>query len=154
MQAGEGVTADPETWDEVYKAAAKFAYDQIKKDLAPVYHQVQKLQKTNLERLLDDNCHGWREYEDEMMANLKLHPTLVNNPEQLYQLSVPPEVLESKAMQQALKKLQTKAAASKTSGVSTTTKKPEAGLPDKPMSFDEAVKFAQVKIAEEGLKPP
>lgn len=89
-----------------------------------------------------------------MMDNLRRHPTLVNDPIQLYRLSVPTEVLESRAMQKALKRMEDKVKGTQVSGGSTTTRKAPAGVPDKAVSFDEAVKYAEQKLAEEGIQKP
>ena len=145
---------DPQSWEDVFSVAEKRAYDKVLKDLRPMLGEVQQMKKTNLEGYLDNNVPDWRQYEDEMMDTLREHPTLVKDPIKLYKLSLPPEVLESRATQKALKKLQEKAESSQIGGKSTTTKKAPTGYPDKAMSFDDAVKFAQQKMAEEGIRPP
>jgi hypothetical protein len=119
----------------------------------PVLSGMTELRKSNLERYLDDNAPDWRTYEDDMTANLKKHPSLVNDPLTLYRLSVPPEVLESKAVQKALKKMEDKGHAAKVSGASSTTRKPQEGLPDGPISFDDAVRIAKARLAQEGVRP-
>lgn len=144
---------EPQNWDEVLTKAEQRAYDRIKQDLGPVFNQVKELRESNLERFMDDNFSDWRLHEDEMMQNLKSHPTLVNNPTALYRMSVPPEVLESRATQAALKKLQTKAEGSRTSGASTTKHK-EMAMPDKSLSFQEAVEFAKKQVAAKGIAKP
>ena len=144
---------EPQTWDEVYDTATKRALGILREEFAPILQQVGKLRETNLEKFMDDNFTDWRMYEDDMMAKLKVHPSLANDPSALYQLSVPPEVLESRATQAALKKLQTKAEGSRTSGASTTKIKPD-DLPDKPMSFNESVAFAKKRLQAQGIKPP
>ena len=151
--AKEGeATQEPQTWDEVYKTAEDRAYNRIKEELGPMFKEVKELKESNLEKFMDDNFTDWRTYEDKMMANLKSHPSLVSDPGALYRMSVPPEVLESRATQTALKKLQSKAEGSKTSGGSTTKAKP-MDEPDKPLSFQEAVEFAKKKLASEGIAP-
>ena len=142
---------EPKTWDEVLSKAEDRAYDRLRNEFGPVLQQVGQLRETNMERMLDDSCPDWRQHEDAMMGNLKAHPTLVNNPEMLYRMSVPSEMLESRATQAALKKLQTKVKGS-TTGASTTKVAP-GGMPDKPVTFDEAVKFAKNKLASEGITP-
>lgn len=144
---------EPQNWNEVLTKAEERAYERVKKDLAPVFNQVKELRESNLEKFMDDNFSDWRMHEDEMMSNLKAHPTLVNNPTALYRMSVPPEVLESRATQAALKKLQTKAEGSKTSGASTTKHK-EMPMPDKPVSFQQAVEYAKKELAKKGIQSP
>lgn len=144
--------AEPQTWDDVYKTAEQRAYDRVIQRLSPIINEVQSLRKSNLEKMLDDNCPDWRQYEDEMSVTLKQHPTLVSEPAKLYRMSVPPEVLESRAMQQALKKLESKAKG--TVAGASTTKSKSLDMPDKPLSFNEAVEFAKNKLREQGLTAP
>ena len=152
VQDNQGQATEPQTWEDVYKTAEQRAYDRVVQSLSPIISEVQSLRKSNLEKMLDDNCPDWRQYEDEMSATLKQHPTLVSDPAKLYRMSVPPEVLESRAMQQALKKLESKAKGT-VAGASTTKNKP-LDMPDKPLSFNEAVEFAKNKLREQGLTAP
>ena len=144
----------PQSWEEVLTRAKDMARQEFMQEMSPVVNEVKNLRKSNLESFLDSNAPDWREHEDAMMENLKAHPTLVKDPVKLYRLSVPPEVLEGRAMQKALKKMEEKAKGTQVGGASTTTKKAPHGLPDKALSFDEAVKFAKAKLAEEGLHEP
>lgn len=139
----EGDSFDPTNWDEVMQKAE----DRVMQKIAP---HLQTMQKSQLEAKLDADCPDWRVYEEPMMKNLQAHPTLVNNPDALYRMSVPPHVLESRATQIALKKLQDKGESAQVSGGSTTTKT-ATSVPDKNMSFDEAVKYAQASLAEQGI---
>jgi len=126
------------------------AEKRVMEKLQPYLKEVQTVKRTNLETMLDQSCPDWRVYEDDMMANLKAHPTLVNDPVKLYQLSVPSNVLESRATQKALKKLQTKSGNGQVSGGSTTTKTPSQ-MPTGPMTFDDAVKAAKAKLQADGV---
>jgi len=143
---------EPQSWDEVLQKATEQAYQKIQQDLSPVFNQVKELRESNLERFMDDNFADWRIYEDEMMGNLKQHPSLVNDPTALYRMSVPPEVLESRATQAALKKLQTKAQGSRTSEGSTT--KQHGLVPDDIDTFDKAVEYAKKSLAAQGITKP
>jgi hypothetical protein len=147
------VQQEPQTWEDVYKTAEQRAYNRVVEKLSPVIAEVQSLRKSNLEKMLDDSCPDWRQYEDEMASTLKQHPTLVSDPAKLYRMSVPPEVLESRAMQQALKKLESKAKGT-VAGASTTKNKTLGDIPDKPLSFNEAVEFAKNKLREQGITAP
>jgi len=111
------------------------------------------MKKQTIEHQLSDIDPTWQQYEDKMMDNLNSHPTLARDPATLYRLSVPQEVLESRAVQKALKKMEGKAQSSKASSGSTTSRKPQQGIPDKAMSFQEAVEAAKAKLAEEGIRP-
>lgn len=145
-----GQNKEPQTWDDVYNAAEK----RIMEKLQPMFKQFNDLKKSNIESQLSEIDPTWQQYEDDMITMLSKHPTLRDDPATLYRMSVPSEVLESRAMQKALKKFEDKAQSSKIAGPSTTTKQPEEGLPDKPISFQDAVKFAEAKLAKEGIRPP
>jgi len=145
---------EPKSWDEVLTKAEERAYQRLRQEQEPLLTEVKNLRKSNLESYLDANAPDWRTYEDDMMTALREHPTLVNNPLALYKLAVPEEVLQSRATQQALKKMQDKGKSASVSGASTTTKKSGTKMPDKAVSFDEAVKIAEAKLAEEGIKRP
>ena len=152
--AGAGEGWEPKTWQEVTEKIGQAIEHRLLERLTPVIGEVQNLRKNNLEKLLDDSCPDWRQYEDDMKANIQAHPSLVNDPVKLYRISVPPEVLESRAVQAALKKLETKVKGAGSGGTSTTTKHQAAGFGEKPLTFDEAVKAAKARLAEQGLHPP
>ncbi len=138
----------PQTWGDVFSKAK----EEIMKDLSPVISEFQTMKKNTMEKLLDDNAPDWREHEEEMITLLREHPTLARDPVKLYRLALPPEVLETRATQAALKKLQDKTNSSKIGGTST-TKQSAPALPDK-MSFNDAVAYAKQKLAEQGIKGP
>lgn len=144
---------EPQTWNEVIDKIKSVTTQQVLNDLSPILSQVQEMRKSNIEKLLDDNCPDWRQYEDDMKANIQAHPSLVNDPVKLYRLSVPPEILESRAVQAALKKLEKKVQGANVSGVSTTTKHQSEGF-GKVSTFQDAVEAAKRKLAEQGLHPP
>ena len=143
--------SEPQTWDEVYQRASEHIMKELAPHLGELQTQNQALQRNSMERMLDESAPDWRQYEDKMLENLKSHPTLSSDPVTLYRLSVPPEVLESRATQSALKKLQEKTAGSQTSGVSTTR---QTGTTEKgPVSFDQAIADAKAELAEQGINP-
>jgi hypothetical protein len=150
VKEGEGTPSEfqPQTWDDVFRKATEV----IMERLAPVLSDVQATKKMNIEKLLDESCPDWRQYEDEMTGLLQDHPTLAKDPVKLYRLALPPEVLETRATQAALKKLQGKVDASRVGGTST-TKGTESSLPDRPVSFNEAVEIAKKSLADQGLRP-
>lgn len=145
---------EPKSWDEVIQKAEERAYRRLRSEQEPLYNEVKNLRKSNLETYLDSNAPDWRTYEDEMMTTLQTHPTLVNNPMALYKLAVPDNVLQSRATQQALKKMQEKGKSAAVSGASTTTKKSGPKIPEKSVTFDEAVKIAEAQLAEQGIRRP
>lgn len=142
----------PQTWEDVLQKATQTAEERLMAKFQPLIQEVSSMKKNNIEKLLDDNCPDWRQYEDDMMSNLKRHPSLVNDPAALYRMSVPSEVLESRATQAAIKKLQDKAQASQVSGTSTTTKQ-QSQIPSGPMTFSQAVEAAKKKLAADGIRP-
>lgn len=140
---------EPQTWDDVMNRAVQTVMEKLN----PVFSELQTVKKQNIEKLLDDSCPDWRQYEDEMTSLLHEHPTLAKDPVKLYRLALPHEVLETRATQAAIKKLQGKVDASKVGGTST-TKSTTTSTPDKPISFNEAVQFAKAKLAEQGIRGP
>jgi hypothetical protein len=123
-------------------------------ELNPFFSELQAQKKQNIERMLDESCPDWRQYEDEMVKLLKDHPTLSKDPAKLYALAVPHDVLESRATQAALKKLQHKTDAGKVGGTSTTKNAGPMINSDKPLSFNEAVAAAKQALASQGIKAP
>ncbi|MDD5189458.1 MAG: hypothetical protein PHE50_00265 [Dehalococcoidales bacterium] len=152
-QAQQQNQFEPKSWDEVMQVAEQRAEQRIMQKLSPFLNEVKETRKGQLEKMLDDSCPDWRVYEDGMMQTLQKHPTLVNDPVKLYQLSVPSEVLESRAAQAAMRKLQTKVESAQLSGGSTTTQQ-ASSKPNGKLSFDQAVKFAKAQLASHGMKPP
>ncbi len=91
-----------ENWDDVMSEAKRQVMDELK----PMFGEMQNMKKQNVEQALDNSYPDWRTYEDTMMENLQAHPTLVNDHEKLYQMSVPQEVLIARATKTALAKIQ------------------------------------------------
>jgi len=143
----------PNNWDDVMERATQIAEQRIMEKMSPLLGQVQDMRKQSIESALTEIDPTWQQYEDTMMENLRVHPTLANNPSMLYRMSVPQEVLESRATQAALKKLEQKQQSAQVSGTSTTHKAPQGGLPDKPVSFQDAVSAAKQVLADQGIRP-
>jgi hypothetical protein len=144
---------EPQSWDEVTKRAENQAYNRIRQELGPVMNEIQGMKKASIERELADIDPTWQQYEDKMKQNMSTHPTLANDAALLYKMSVPDEVQQSRATQAALAKLEAKGKAAQVAGASTTTKHPSAELTDKVQSFDDAVRAAKKKLAEDGIVP-
>jgi hypothetical protein len=81
-----------------------------------------------------------------MTGLLGKHPTLANDPVALAELAIPKEIRESRAMQAALKKLQSKASSGEVSGASK-AKASTSTAPTGKMSFNEAYEYAKAKLA-------
>ena len=144
---------EPKSWDDVMAMAEQRAEQRIMQRFAPVIAEVQATKRSAIERQLNEIDPTWHEYEDDMKANLRAHPTLAQDPAKLYRLSVPSEVLESRAVQAALKKMEQKTNAAKMAGASSTNKKQLTSMPDGPVTFAQAVEIAKAKMAEQGLRP-
>jgi hypothetical protein len=142
---------EPQTWDEVMTKAEERATAKMMQQFAPLLGELQNIKRTSIESQLSEIDPSWQAYEEKMMGNLKQHPTLAADPAMLYRLSVPPEILESRATQKALARMQAKTESGKVSGPSTTNKTNDGLIPDKSMSFSEAVAAAKKKLAQDGL---
>lgn len=143
----------PQSWDDVMERATQIAEQRIMEKMNPVFSEVQNIRKQSIESQLSEIDPTWQQYEDQMKTNLGKHPTLATDPAMLYRLSVPQDVLESRATQAALKKLEAKGQSANVSGSSTTTRQPQGGLPDKPVSFQDAVAAAKKVLSEQGIRP-
>ena len=141
---------EPQSWDDVMSRAKQ----EIMQELGPALGQLKDLRKSTIESQLSEIDPTWQQYEPEMMEVLNNHPSMANDPALLYRMSVPPEVLESRATQAALKKLQTKTQGSKTSGQSTTKAKSGGFDTNQPRSFAEAVAAAKQSLAADGIRAP
>lgn len=136
----------PQTWDEVLERAEQRAEQRLMQKLAPVLQTVQQQQAQGIEKQLDDADPTWRDHEDEMRANLERYPHLATKLDKLLELSMPREVLEGRAMQAALKKLEAKTRSASVGGKSTT--RSAAPATNKIMSFDESVQAAREALAK------
>lgn len=149
--AAAATNGEPEefkSWGEVKDWIKKDLMGEIKQSLAPVFEGVQKVTASNIEKQLTELDPNWRMYEDDMKATLNEHPSLVKDVAKLYRLSVPEEVLSSRATQAALRKLEEKGKAATVHG-STTATKTQPAL-KKASSFDEAVAIAREQGKTEG----
>lgn len=143
---------EPKTWDEVLAQAEERAEKRVMERLNPVLNQVRDIKKQSIDSQLTAIDPNWRVYEDKMSELFQSHPTLANDPETLYRMAVPPEVLEARATERALAKINGKTASIQSSGGSQTPKTP-TNQPQGPMNFDQAYAFARQKLAEQGVKP-
>lgn len=145
----------PQSWQEVLTKAEERAAQKIFGQLKPLLSEVQQQKKATIERQLSEIDPAWQQYEGDMIQLLQEVPGLAAHPEKLYRLAVPAEVMESRATQKALQRLEAKAKASATAGGSTTNRKPSAL--DSTQTFtsvQEAAAWAQRKLEEEGKWPP
>lgn len=141
----------PNNWNDVMQRATEMAEERIMQKMNPMLSQVQDMRKQSIESQLSEIDPTWQQYEDRMKSSLANHPSLSNDPAMLYRVSVPQEVLESRATQAALRKMETRQQSAQVSGKSTTSKNPTSGLPEKAVSFEEAVNAAKKSLADQGI---
>ena len=152
VKSEDGKPQSFNNWEEVTEYMTKRAEDSLMAKMNPMLSEVQNMKKQNIETMLDNNYPDWRVYEDGMMDHLRSHPTLVNNPELLYQMSVPPEVLEARAYKKAMQKMKGTTDGAITQGHSSTTQQ-QVSKP-KARNFEEAVQFAKQHLQSQGLSRP
>lgn len=144
----------PNSWDEVMDRATTIAEQRIMRQMQPLLGRVQDLQQGHIERELSEIDPGWQAYETDMMSNLQKHPTLADDPATLYRMSVPQDVLESRATQRALRKMEGKAETLQASGQSTVSKSQIPETMPKHTTLNDAVNFARQAVNPDGsIKP-
>lgn len=146
-------TYEPKTWEDVFSKAEERAEQRVLDKLQPFFSEVKEVKKANIEKLLDEKCPDWRLHEDKMSETLQAHPSLVNDPVSLYRLSIPEEVLLSRATKEALKKIESKSKGASVSPGSNTNKSGNYA-PNGPLSFQEAVVAAKARLTEQGIRGP
>ena len=159
-QGGNGQATIDENWQPnswmdvvnvIEQRAEANADKRAQERFAPYEADLKQLRKSTLETQLDQNCPDWRQYESQMMELLNKHNTLVNDPVTLYRMALPPEVLESRATQKALAKLQTSAQQQPSAGsqtVRTVSDQPQGS------TFSDAVNWAKSNLASRGVTGP
>jgi hypothetical protein len=151
--SGEGwepERGDPQSWNDVAGYLLNKMREEFGGKLQPIVNEFKTLKKQTIESQLSEIDPAWQTYEDAMAATLSEHPTLAKDPAKLYRMSVPPEVLESRAVQKALARLEAKKSSAQVAGASATNRKaPE--LPSGPVTFAQAVEAAKRQLAEQGL---
>jgi oligoendopeptidase F len=135
------------SWDDV----KQHFFKEFKKEMQPVFNEVNNLKKQNVETYLDSHYSDWRTYEDAMMETLRDHPSLVRDPDKLYRISVPNEVWESRATKAAMAKLKSAGANAQISGNNSTTRQ-TSQEPTGPLTFDQAVEVAKKRLAAKGIR--
>lgn len=147
-QQANGQAWEPQTWDEVFAKAEERIMGRVREQLAPVFKNVQQVTASNIERQLDEIDPEWRTYEEDMMENLNLHPTLVQDVSKLYKMSVPDSVVNNRARQKALKDFEDKTKAAQVhGGKSGTRTQPAAPTIN---SFNDAVNAAKEQLKGAG----
>lgn len=150
--ADDGKPRTYNSWEEVEAAADERADKRFQEKFGPMFSEMQNMKQQNVEQSLDNSHPDWRTYEDQMMAKLQAHPSLVNDPDMLYRMSVPQSVLDARANKAALARIQGTTESGKVQGQSTTTQ--QATAPVAATSFDDAVKIAKASLKSRGMTPP
>ena len=143
----------PNTWADVEKHFLDKARSLLQKENQPLLTEVQNLKRQNVETQLDRDHSDWRTDESEMKEMLARHPTLVNDTDALYAMSVPKGLLEQRATAAALVKIKGGTDHAEIGG-NKTTSIPTTDKPTKTLTFDEAVTFAKDKLGKAGLTLP
>jgi len=141
----------PQTWDDVLNKSKTDARNEVLKELEPLIDEVKSMKQLNTETYLDNHYSDWRVYEDQMLGLLKSHPTLATDPDTLYRMAVPNEVIEARAMKAALAKGQTQSENAQISGGGNVKKTTSQKL--QVNSFNDAVNLAKAKLQKQGIKP-
>jgi hypothetical protein len=137
----------PQTWDEVFNALEQRLLPKIQSNMQPIVNSVQEITQKNIEKQLTSIDPNWKLYEDEMQTLLQTHPYMAQDVNLLYRSAVPAAVLNQKAVQAALKKINNKVKGSTVHGSSTSkTETPAIEV----KSFSDAVRFAKEKLKNIG----
>lgn len=142
----------PQSWSDVEQMIEKKAEEIANKRTRGLEGQVVSLKQQSMETRLDHDFPDWRTYEDKMMENLQAHPSLVSDPDLLYRMSVPPKLLEERAMSAALAKLKAGTENSQVSGGSATVR--QTGKPAGKLTLNEAAEAARAELARRGIARP
>ena len=143
---GEQTEFKPSNWNEVFKEFEGRMSAYLGNHFEPVLNEVKQVKQKQIENILDEEAPEWREYEDDMIGLLQTHPTLAKDTEKLIRLAIPKEVIEGRAMQKALSRIDKKGQAAKVSRGSSTTKQvapSKSGI----LSFADAIKAAKNDLA-------
>jgi hypothetical protein len=133
------------TWNEAVEFISQRTRQDVLNELRPVIEQVNNAKTQSHIQYLDTNYPDWRLYEDGMKETLAKHPSMIDDLDGLYRISVPDSVLKARYTKDALKKLKGETDAALISGGGAQSK--DAPAPKKARSFDEAVLLAKQQIA-------
>ena len=147
-----GEEFNPKSWNDVVNHIKSQVENDVKQQYQPLVGQVQQLKQQNVEAYLDSNHADWRTYENEMISSLQTHPSLASDPDLLYRMSVPSEVLEARATARALERLKTGTDGSVVPGAKKATLQTST-KPTGKLSFNEAVSYAKSQLREKGIGP-
>lgn len=136
---------NPETWDDVYSRFEQNVLQKVAQQFQPVVQNVQTQTQERILQKLNSIDPNWKSYETKMMDNLQKHPTLVNDIDTLYRISVPAEVLKGQTAKQVVNQINNKAKQAQITGASTTN----TSVAETPVnSFDDAVRAAKAMLSK------
>jgi hypothetical protein len=139
----------PNSWDDVMAEAKR----QVLGELKPFFKEVDHVKQQSMEARLDRDYPDWRTYEDGMVGLLKSHPTLAHDPDTLYRMAVPSEVLEARATKAALAKLKNGSDNAQVSGQSATTRQVNQ-KPEGKLTLNQAYEAARASLEKQGVRRP
>jgi hypothetical protein len=143
---------EPSSWkefrDRIVAEAKREVEAEVYNRFEPAMRNVHQLQTAYVERQLDEADPSWREYESDIIANLERYPGLEREVDKLLRISLPGEMIESRAMQAALKKIETRTAASGVAAQGTQRKAAPVLKPGK--TFQDAIENARRDLASRG----
>lgn len=135
---------EPQSWEELLTKAAQMGRDLAMQEMAPITTQMQQMGVERVMSRLNQIDPDWRKYEAEMMQLLNQYPQMAREPDKLYRLAVPPEVMEARIFKTISEKYKGQAQhASTHTKPSAPRSKP--GRP-KVSNFEEAFALAQQQV--------
>lgn len=149
VQAEQSAPFQPQTWDEVKDWILQEAMHRMGSQMEPIVNNIRATTAKNIEAQLDSIDPNWRLYEEDMRQTLKTHPTLVKDVGRLYRMSVPDDVLHSRAVKEALQKHTQRVKSAEVHGSSTA--KAAAPAPRKINNFQDAVEAAKEALRAQGV---
>lgn len=152
-QAQGDAEFSPKNWDDVVSHIRSQVEQDMRQQYEPLLGEVKNLKQQNIEQYLDGNYVDWRTYENEMIDTLRKHPSMANDPDTLYRMSVPQSVIEARATERALKKLKAGTDAGAVPGAAKATQV-TSDKPTGKLSFNEAVEYAKASLRKKGISAP
>lgn len=152
QEQATGEQFNPKSWDDVVNHIKTQVENDVSERYKPIINQVRDLKQQSVETYLDANHADWRTYENEMIRTLQAHPSMAADPDTLYRMSVPSEVLEARATARALERLKTGKDSSAVPGANRATSETST-KPTGKLSFNEAVAYAKSQLKAQGIGP-
>ena len=136
---------NPQNWNDVIKTAEDRAYQRLRQEMGPVMQDLHNVKKQSIESYMDGKYPDWRHYESKMTQLVTAHPSLASDPDLIYKMAVPDDIIQKRANQAALNKLKGQAESAQMTGKTTTSRTPLS--PKMAGSFHEAYLMAKEEQA-------